>query len=148
MDADLTTALQAVGALMRAARDPWWVITSAAVALHGADAGPVGDIDVLLSVDDAKCILPTLGVEPAAGAAHRDFRSGLFGTWHGTVLPVEFMADFAYRSPTGWMPVEPVTRQRIDIAGTTLFVPDRAELRHLFQAFGRPKDLARARALG
>lgn len=148
MDADLTTALQAVGALMRAAHDPWWVIASAAVALHGADAGQVGDIDVLLSVDDAKRILPMLGVEPAAGSAHRDFRSALFGTWRGTALPVEFMAGFAYRSGTGWVQVEPASRQRIDIAGTTLFIPDRTELRRLFEAFGRPKDIARARALG
>lgn len=144
----LIPSLQAVGAVMRAADDPWWVIASAAVALHGADPGQVSDIDILLSVDDAQRILPTIGVEVGPGAAHADFRSGLFGTWRGTALPVEFMADFHHRSGNAWVRVQPVTRQCIDIAGVVLYVPDRSELRSLLERFGRPKDIERARALG
>ena len=34
-----------IGAAMVHARQPWWVIGSAAVALHGADAGAIGDVD-------------------------------------------------------------------------------------------------------
>jgi hypothetical protein len=148
MDSNLIASLQAAGMVMHAALDPWWVIASAAVALHGADPGSVADIDILLSVDDAKRILPTIGVAPSPGSAHADFSSTIFGTWRGVALPVEFMADFCHRSGTGWVPVQPLTRQRIDVDGVALFVPDRAELRHLLESFGRPKDIARARALG
>ncbi len=147
MDATLTTSLQAVGAVMATAHDPWWVIASAAVALHGADPGPVSDIDVLLSAGDAGRILPTIGVTALPGDRHPDFRSDVFGRWHGPALSVEFMADFHYRSAAGWVRVQPATRQCIEIAGVALFVPARAELRRLLVAFGRPKDLERARAL-
>lgn len=49
----LLATLNAVGNIMVEARDAWWIIASAGVALHGADRGHVGDVDVLLSVDDA-----------------------------------------------------------------------------------------------
>ena len=147
MESALIVSLRAVGTAMRAAQDPWWVIASAAVALHGADAGQIRDIDVLLSMEDAGRILPTLGVAAEAGPVHPDFRSAIFGTWHGTALPVEFMADFSHRSGADWVRVLPVTRQCIDLAGVALFVPDRAELCRLLERFGRPKDIERARAL-
>jgi hypothetical protein len=147
LDDSLVAALQAVAKAMAPARDPWWIIASAAVALHGADAGAVADVDVLLSRADAMRILPTIGVAPAAGSESAGFRSGIFGTWRGTALPVEFMADFTYRYRSDWITVAPTTRQVIDVSGTTVFVPERGELHRLLLAFGRPKDLARSASL-
>jgi hypothetical protein len=77
----LATALTAVGTLMIMADDPWWVIGSAAVALHGADAGRIADVDVLFSVSDARRILPSIGIELRRGRKLGDFRSSIFG--HG-----------------------------------------------------------------
>lgn len=133
---------------MTVSRDPWWVIASAAVALHGVDPGPVADVDVLLSVEDAQRVLPSIGVEVRQGSAHPDFRSSVFGTWTDSPLQVEFMAGFHHRSGPDWHRVEPATRLPIDVGGITVFVPERAELKRLLESFGRPKDIERARRLG
>ncbi len=147
LDESLVATLRAVAVAMASAHDPWWIIASAAVALHGADAGAVADVDVLLSRTDALRILPTIGVAPVAGSESAAFRSGIFATWRDAALAVEFMADFTYRSGSDWITVAPVTRQAIEVSGVTVFVPERGELHRLLLAFGRPKDLARARGL-
>ncbi|GAA0678758.1 hypothetical protein FHT00_003411 [Sphingomonas insulae] len=143
----LSVALNAIGTIMDQAHDPWWIIASAAVALHGADPGQVSDVDVLLSVADARRILPTIGIELRGGSAHEAFRSSIFGTWSGTALPIEFMADFHRLSGTEWLPVQPTTRQAIKVDNVVVFVPEKAELQAMLAAFGRPKDMERARSL-
>ena len=143
----LRETLNAVGALMAEARDPWWVIASAAAALHGAAPIPVKDVDVLLGVDDARRLLPTIGLHPRPGSGDERFRSAVFETWSANPLEVEFMADFHYRDGDAWRAVAPAPRLAIDLDGTMLFVPDRAELTAMFHSFGRPKDLERARLL-
>lgn len=145
--APLAASLEAVAAVMKAAHDPWWIIASAAVALHGADPGRVGDVDVLLGIEDAMRILPTIGVTAERGSAHPDFRSAIFGVWRAAPLAIEFMAGFSYRDGAGWQPVRPESRECIDVRGAMLFVPSRTELRDLLRAFGRPKDIERARRL-
>lgn len=143
----LSVSLKAIGNVMVEAHDPWWIIASAAVALHGANPGHVSDVDVLLSVADAQRILPAIGIELRPGSAHAAFRSSIFGTWTKTALPVEFMADFCRRSGETWLPVRPETRQSIVVEGVAVFVPDRVELQAMLTAFGRPKDMERARSL-
>lgn len=140
----LRETLLAVSATMAAARDPWWIITGAAVALHGVDAGPVGDVDVLISVADGHGILAAIGVDPDVRPAHPKFRSALFGTWHAPPLPVEFMAGFCHYEAAQWVAVRPRTRERIAMAGGAVFVPDRTELERMLRRFGRPKDIVRA----
>lgn len=142
-----SASVSAVGNIMVEAHDPWWIIASAAVALHGADPGHLADVDVLLSVADARRILPTIGIKLRHGSAHSMFRSSIFGTWTGTALPVEFMADFHHRSGEAWLPVQPATRQPISVGSAMVFVPERAELQAMLAAFGRPKDMERARSL-
>src|SRR4051812_40445569 len=115
IDAPLAATLSAVGNVMKAAHDPWWIIASAAVALHGADAGRVADVDVLLSLRDARRLLPPLGIDVRPGAAHPIFQSDVFGTWTGQPLPVEFMVGFFHRSGDRWLPVAPLTRQAVAI---------------------------------
>ncbi len=143
----LSVSLNAIGKVMAEAHDPWWIIASAAVALHGADPGHVADVDVLLSVADAQRILPAIGIELRSGSPHAAFRSSIFGTWTGTALPVEFMADFHRRSGEAWLPVRPATRQPVEVDGLVVFIPERVELQAMLTAFGRPKDLKRARSL-
>ena len=134
----------AVAAVMAQAPAPWWIITGAAVALHGIDAGPVGDVDVLLDLVDARRILAAIGIAPEAKPPHPAFRSTLFATWRSPPLPVEFMAGFQHREASQWVAVRPTTRERIAVAGGAVFVPDRAELERMLRRFGRPKDIARA----
>lgn len=124
----VSASLKTVGDAMVESHDPWWIIASAAVALHGADPGHVVDVDVLMSVPDARRILPSIGIELRHGSAHAAFRSSVFGTWNGTVLPVEFMAGFHRRSGEAWLPVLPVTRRPVEIHGVLVFVPERLEL--------------------
>lgn len=145
--APLIASLKAIGTVMNDAYDPWWIIASAAVALHGADAGHISDVDVLLSVDDAMRILPALGVKPQKKEGHPIFRSRIFATWNDAPLPVEFMAGFCYRSGDDWLQVQPITRQTVKVDGVTVFIPARTELRRLLEGFGRPKDLLRVRQL-
>jgi hypothetical protein len=138
--------LARVGDLMTAARAPWWVIGSAAVALHGGETD-VGDVDVLLSVHDAAAIAARLGLTATMGSAHPLFRSERFFAWTEPPVAVEFMAGFAVRDARGWSPVEPVTRDRMAVGAHAIFVPARDELRAMLRRFGRPKDRARAALL-
>jgi hypothetical protein len=129
------------------AADPWWIIASAAVALHGAPVDDVRDVDLLMSGRDARAALLRVGVELHAGHATDLFRSAVFGTWRGPPLPVEIFGDFDFAGPDGWSRVTPVSRQPVAIGGHILFVPSAAELKQMLIGFGRPKDLARARLL-
>lgn len=141
---DPASSIAAVGRLMEAAHDPWWIIASAAVALHGADPGRVADVDVLLSVADAQRLLPPMGLVVRPGSRHARFRSRVFATWVEPPLPVEFMAGLRYRADDRWVSVAPGTREAVESGGVTVFVPGRAELIGMLHGFGRAKDIERA----
>ena len=143
----LRQTLNMVADMTAPAADPWWVISSAAVALHGAAVDDVRDVDLLMSARDAALALTRVGVEPRPGQATEQFRSAIFGTWHGPPLPVEIFGDFDFAGPDGWSRVAPATREPVAVGDRILFVPSAAELRQMLIGFGRPKDLARARLL-
>ena len=142
----LQTTLMAVADRVAAAQDPWWIIASAAAALHGA-AVEVADVDLLMSVRDARRILATAGVEAAEGARSERFHSQVFGRIRGLPLDLEIMADFSVCADGAWRRVVPTTREVVVVGGTTLFIPGKAELQSLLRMIGRPKDLLRASLL-
>jgi len=142
----LETVVMTVDA-MRDAQDPWWVISSAAVALHGVVPIEVGDVDVLMSVVDARRVMDQLGVVPIEDGASALFRSMLFGRWETPPLVVEIMAGFHVATGSGWTKVLPRTRVPIFVDESVVYVPDRAELAEMLRLFGRPKDLERVRLL-
>ena len=129
------------------AGDPWWIIGSAAVALHGAEVPDIKDVDLLMMALDAERILHHLGVESCPPTYSTLFRSSVFGTWSAPPLPVEIMGDLRLSTPAGWRPVRPETRVAVTVEGKRLFVPAAAELIALLRSFGRPKDLMRIRLL-
>ncbi len=132
---------------MADAHDDWWLIGSAAVALHGADPGTMADVDVVLSEADARRIFTLQDIASAPGIADERFVSRLFATWTEPPLPVEFMAGL-HRSQGGvWQPVRPRTRVAVERDGWRVFVPARTELAEILRSFGRPKDLRRLAAL-
>ncbi|TPG21666.1 hypothetical protein EAH87_04225 [Sphingomonas koreensis] len=132
---------------MDATQDPWWIITSAALALHGIPLIDVADVDVLGSERDVQRILLQLDCPIRRGASSPKFRSAVFATWRSPALNVDLMAGFEVRLGGSWRHIAPATRVPITIGDATLFVPDRAELTSMLGWFGRPKDIKRARLL-
>lgn len=147
MRRDLVETLRAVAPALALARHPWWILGSAAVALHGADPGDVRDVDILLDSRDCPAVFASLGIAIAAGQADSRFRSALFQQWLGGYLPVELFAGFAVLEQKTWQQVVLRSRQAIPVADFTVFVPEKAELITIMHRFGRPKDLGRIAAL-
>ena len=121
------------------ADDPWWIIASAAVALHGAPVEDVRDVDLLMSGSDARAALLRVGVEPKPGSVTDLFRSAVFGTWQDPPLPVEIFGDFEFAGPDGWSRVAPITREPVTIGDHILFIQSAAELKQMLIGFGRPE---------
>lgn len=143
----LLNSLRQAAEAMAGTRDPWWVIGSAAVVLHGADT-TVADIDLLTSERDAAAVDRRLGLGLRRGQGSALFRSALYGRWNAPPVPVEIMADLSVAAPDGaWHPLRPVTRLAVAIGDATVFVPDRLELIAILRRFGRTKDHDRAALL-
>ncbi|WP_156370317.1 hypothetical protein [Novosphingobium sp. Leaf2] len=144
----LQETLVAVGTVLAGARDPWWIISGAAAALHGAAPICVSDVDVVLSIADAHRLMARIGVGPAPRSHHPRFWSEVFARWTACPLVVEFMANFRLRDADGiWRGVEPATRCAIVVDAVTVYVPDLQDVRALFERLGRPNDRARIRLL-
>lgn len=147
LDEALCETLTEVARAMAPARRKWWVVASAAVALHGADAGTVRDVDVLFDHRDCETILPPLGLEPQAGLPDGRFRSDIFVSWPGARLTVELFAGFHLFEDGRWRELRPATRLGIALGDAQVFIPERAELKAMLMRFGRPKDMERAALL-
>lgn len=132
---------------LEGARDPWWVIGSAAAALHGAKVSVTSDVDLLMSVADATRLLRTLNAPLHCRESSSLFRSAVIGCWTQPPLPVEIMGGFEVAANNGWESVWPQSRKPVDVRGRRLFIPSAGELKAMLVKFGRPKDLARARLL-
>lgn len=143
----LHDTLLEVARLTGGARDPWWVIGSAAVALHDAPVANIADVDLLMSVADARLVLRSVGNDPVQGRPDALFRSALFGTWDGAPLPIEIMSGLEVAGAAGWRLVQPESRVAVEVDDITLYLPSRPELVAILESFGRPKDLERARLL-
>ncbi len=129
------------------AQDSWWIIGSAAVALHGGEPGAVADIDVMTSRRDLDALYRRLPLTDTPDRSKDFFRSERFGRWSEPELDVEFMTGLEVRVDGVWHRVEPQTRQAIQIGKGHVFAPERDELVAILQLFGRDKDLRRAASL-
>lgn len=122
------------------ARDPWWVIGSAAVSLHIGKNIAVQDIDVLLSVEDARKVRRELDIVATPNEPHPLFFSEEYFTWIANPLKVEFMAGFAVFSRGKWEKIMCGTRQLFVVGTQNIYVPEAIEMGLLLNLFGRPKD--------
>jgi hypothetical protein len=127
--------------------DDWWIIGSAAVALHGRFSARPKDVDLLMSAADAAAFLRRCGQAARPGKGDGRFRSVIFGTWAEPPVPVEVMGALSVATANGWEEVALQTREAVPIGGATLFVPAADELAELLVRFGRDKDLDRATLL-
>ena len=152
-DPGLVATLQALAKVMQDARDDWWIIGSAAVALHlcekdlGGDPGKVADVDVVTSRRDLDALYEALPLTDTPQEGKPMFLSERFGRWSEPSLDVEFMTGLKLRVGDEWEPVEPSTRVPALIGEHALFMPDKRELIEILTRFGREKDLRRAETL-
>jgi hypothetical protein len=144
----LESTLAAVAGVLAEAKKPWWIIGSAAVSLHLKRDISVNDVDVLLSVSDARQVREKLAIPPAAIDPHPLFHSEEYFTWDSQALPTEFMAGFSVSIAGEWQKVICRTRQAFEVAGQMLYAPEIEELALLLKCFGRPKDVERLALLG
>jgi hypothetical protein len=129
------------------ARDDWWIIGSAAVALHGAEPPIVADIDLLTGRDDALRLAALWGATPEPPGDHGLFRSAIHFEHALEGAIVDVMAELEVNGAAGWKRLEPKTRVPIPLGEAKLYAPTRSELIEILRRFGRPKDLERAALL-
>ena len=98
---------------MQLATDPWWIIGSVSMALHGIDPEPIGDIDILVSKKDGLALGQTWGCENCADLGAGRFRSEILLKHRVLGVDVEVMAGLEVRQRNRWHPVLPKTRQKI-----------------------------------
>lgn len=140
----LIDTLSWVADVLQDAREPWWIMSSAAAAIHGAYPISVGDVDVLLGLSDAGHLVARLGIGPEPPSEHPRFRSAL----DRDAATCRVHGVFRVRDRDGaWRTVEPVTRELVQIGTGSVFVPALTELRGMFERFGRSKDMERLRLL-
>ena len=144
---DCLETLRLVADAAQSNLDDWWIIAGAAAALHGVSEITVGDVDVLMSARDAEVVMAACALVSLPNSGNGLFRSAVFSQWHEPPLTVEIMANFDFMGVSGWTRVAPITRETIRLDSFDVFVPNRTELTEMFRAFGRPKDLERARLL-
>lgn len=144
---NLAATLAGLDIVTRHCRDEYWIISSAAVALHIGRDVDAADVDLLISAADGEILMRQFGLINQANGRHALFRSALLLRYDGLALPVEIMADLSVRGKRGWRRILPKSRERIVVDGGAFFVPDRNELSEMLALFGRPKDLARLRLL-
>ena len=143
LPAPLERLLGELGEALRHCRDPWWLIGSAAMALHGARGIEVRDIDLLLSRRDARERLEERGIAAAPGREDGLFHSEVFGTWTSAGFRVEMFGGFRLRRGSGWVEILPSSRVELEAGGSAVHAPSVEELIRLGRLFGRPKDAER-----
>jgi hypothetical protein len=143
----LAAALEALAGELALCAEPWWVVGSAAIALHGARRVEVRDIDLLVSRADAGVLLARRGAVAQPGVPDERFRSDIFACWDQSGIQVDLFAGFCVRSSGKWQELVPQTRQPVLLKASCLFVPSIAELIAWARLFGRDKDKAREAVL-
>lgn len=129
---------------LRDLSEPWWLIGSAAMVLHGVELAAIDDVDILTTPAGARALAARWGVEPAMPGPSERFASEVFVQRTDTPLAVEVMAGFSVKTLQGWVPVLP--QSRVALSGGW-YAPSRADLLGMLARFGREQDLERAKLL-
>lgn len=121
----------------------WTLIGSAAAYAIGAKVGPIEDVDLLLSSEDANNLAVQWQdrlLEPLSES--KQFRSNPFFRFKAP-LTIEVMANFEIYCASNWQPVSVATGIFID----GLSVPSLDEQLRLLKMMDRRKDASRIIAL-
>lgn len=122
-------------------RDPWCIVAGAATALHTGDWRGVQDIDVIVSVEDARRLIASGAVIDRTDGGSAPYRSVVYATINAP-MPIDLFAGFEIHSGGEWWPVAP-TPTPFETPVGTVYVPNLREQLDITRRLGRPKDLAR-----
>lgn len=130
-------------------REPWWLIGSAALHVSGVPDIRVHDVDVLVTDADAVRLLAHWRerIDDAFQPERTDLFRSRFGRIGGFALPLEVMGNLELRRAGEWQPVWPSDRELVPWRGLSIATPSLAAQCVILEAFGRPKDLAKAEAV-
>lgn len=140
-------ALRHASQLLQNAQDDWWIIGSAAIALHGVDVGPVNDIDILVSLRDAQALRKATGATNQASTGSNRFRSEVFLRLAFGGIPLEIMAGFAANYQGRWQAIQPASRQTFKLGNACVYAPTLPELVETLRVFARKKDRDRIKMI-
>lgn len=143
----MSETLERIGPDLHALSEPWWLIGSAAMVLHGVALAAIDDIDILTTPAGARVLAAQWAIEPTTPGPTDLFASDVFFQRSDTPLAVEVMAGFRVKAAGGWTPVLPKTREALAGPGGPWLAPSRAELLDMLALFGRTQDLTRAKLL-
>ena len=117
------------------------------MALYGADRVAPADVDLMMSVEDARQLLRDRGLADDSRDQHENFRSEVFGRLTDKALPIDVMGGFHFRRGDAWVGLCPESREAIALPFGAIFTPSFAELIEITRRFGRPKDLVRVQIM-
>ncbi len=143
----LRAALVGIVDRLSACTGPWAIYGGAALHLHGFDDGPLGDIDILMTLEDAEAMAEQAGIASKIVPPSGLFRSREFLCTEIAGMAVEFMAGLEVCRHGQWWPVEVRSVERVAVGEAGVCVASRAELIRIFRLIGREKDMRRAAML-
>ena len=143
----LTQTLLKLAHCLSQVEGPWWILGSAALYLKGDDPGRIGDVDVLVSEQDAVKLMSRHGWSNDKDGGTERYRSGYVLRPDLGALPVEILANYEIMSRQTWKPVWPASRHKVLHNGGAFYVPSDANLIEIFERLARPKDFIRIRAM-
>jgi hypothetical protein len=123
------------------AQDPWCLVAGAATAIYTSDWTDVSDIDVIVSVADARRLIASSGFIDRTDGGNSTYRSAVYATRPGAV-EIDVFCDFEINVGGAWTRVSP-TPVAIETTVGTVFVPSIKEQLAITQMLGREKDKPR-----
>ncbi|MGA0606803.1 hypothetical protein ACO2Q0_12480 [Phenylobacterium sp. VNQ135] len=147
--ADLEALVRRLAPDLAALTEPWTIIGSGALMMLGLPVADCPDLDVLTTARGASTLEAAwagwrqtdYAPDPAAA-----FRSR-FSRYLAPEGAVEVMGDLELRTAGGWSPVKVRATEPRRFGDLDIALPTAAEQLRILREFGRPKDLAKARAL-
>lgn len=146
---DLEALVRRLAPDLAALSEPWTIIGSGALMMAGLPVEDCPDLDIVTTqagaarLEGAWARWRQADYAPDPAAA---FRSR-FSRYLAPEGAVEVMGDLTRRTEGGWTPVTVRAIETRRFAGVDLPLPTPAEQLRILREFGRPKDLAKARAL-
>jgi len=120
---------------------------TAVLELQGLGDFEATDLDVIVSVEEARALARAAGVDPGHGTGNDRFSSEVHLNLEGAPLVIDVMADMSIRGHAGWQLFEVGETAELDIAGHRFRVVSLYDLLRFYRLADRDKDRAKIAAL-